>query len=109
MILGANGQNIYPEEIEDKLNATNFISESIVIESKGKLIALVYPDFEMLAKSGIQDSEEIRKHLQEEVKELNKTLPNYCNISDFKIFNEEFEKTPKRSIKRFMYQEHGSN
>ena len=109
MILGASGQNIYPEEIEDKLNATNFISESIVIESKGKLIALVYPDFEMLAKSGIQDSEEIRKHLQEEVKELNKTLPNYCNISDFKIFNEEFEKTPKRSIKRFMYQEHGSN
>lgn len=103
MILGASGQNIYPEEIEDRLNNMPYVSESLVIEKEGKLIALVYPDFELLNSEKISD-EKLPELMTANLKELNQQLPAYSQVSTFKLYNEEFEKTPKRSIKRFLYQ-----
>lgn len=103
MILSANGQNIYPEEIEDHLNNMPYISESLIIEKEGKLIALIYPDFELLNSEKITD-DKLPELMTENLKELNQLLPAYSQVSTFKLFNEEFEKTPKRSIKRFLYQ-----
>lgn len=103
MILGPSGQNIYPEEIEDKLNNMHLVTESIVIEQDGKLIALIYPDFESATKLGYSN-DGIIELMEENRQMLNKTLPAYCQISKNKIFYEEFEKTAKRSIKRFLYQ-----
>lgn len=103
MILGASGQNIYPEEIEDRLNNMPYVSESLVIEKEGKLIALIYPDFELLNSEKISD-EKLPELMTANLKELNQQLPAYSQVSTFKLYNEEFEKTPKRSIKRFLYQ-----
>lgn len=103
MLLGPNGQNIYPEEIEDQLNNMQYVTESIVIEQDGKLTALIYPDFDSLNAARIKESE-IPSIMEENRKALNQTLPAYSQISKIKIYNEEFEKTPKRSIKRFLYQ-----
>ncbi len=103
MILSSNGQNIYPEEIEDKLNNMLYISETIVIEKEGKLIALIYPDFDTVNAEKLTD-EQLTEIMDENIKELNKQLPAYSQISSYKLYNEEFEKTPKRSIKRFLYQ-----
>lgn len=103
MILSSNGQNIYPEEIEDKLNNMLYISETIVIEKEGKLIALIYPDFDTVNTEKLTD-EQLTEIMDENIKELNKQLPAYSQISSYKLYNEEFEKTPKRSIKRFLYQ-----
>lgn len=103
MILSANGQNIYPEEIEDHLNNMPYVSESLIIEKEGKLIALIYPDFELLNSEKIAD-DKVSDLMAENLKELNQLLPAYSQVSTFKLFNEEFEKTPKRSIKRFLYQ-----
>lgn len=103
MILSANGQNIYPEEIEDHLNNMPYVSESLIIEKEGKLIALIYPDFELLKSEKIAD-DKVSDLMAENLKELNQLLPAYSQVSTFKLFNEEFEKTPKRSIKRFLYQ-----
>lgn len=103
MILSANGQNIYPEEIEDHLNNMPYVSESLIIEKEGKLIALIYPDFELLNSEKIAD-DKASDLMAENLKELNQLLPAYSQVSTFKLFNEEFEKTPKRSIKRFLYQ-----
>lgn len=103
MILGANGQNIYPEEIEDRLNNMPYVSESLIIEKEGKLIALIYPDFELLNSEKISD-EKLPELMTANLKELNQQLPAYSQVSTFKLYNEEFEKTPKRSIKRFLYQ-----
>ena len=104
LILGPSGQNIYPEEIEQKLNNMPYVCESIVIENaKGKLIALIYPDFENLERQHIADND-ILKLMKDNVAHLNKDLPAYSQLSDIKIQTEEFEKTPKRSIKRFLYQ-----
>ena len=103
MLLGPSGQNIYPEEIEDKLNTMVYVMESIVIEQEGKLVALVYPDFEAAGNDHIQD-DDLPKIMNENLKELNQQLPAYSQLSKIKIYNEEFEKTPKRSIKRFLYQ-----
>lgn len=103
MILSANGQNIYPEEIEDHLNNMPYVSESLIIEKEGKLIALIYPDFELLNSEKIAD-DKLSDLMAENLKELNQLLPAYSQVSTFKLFNEEFEKTPKRSIKRFLYQ-----
>lgn len=103
MILSSNGQNIYPEEIEDKLNNMPYISESIVIEKEGKLIALIYPDFDTIHAEKLTD-EKLTEALKNNLQELNSQLPAYSQISTYKIYNEEFEKTPKRSIKRFLYQ-----
>lgn len=103
MLLGPNGQNIYPEEIEDRLNNMQYVTESIVIEQNGKLVALIYPDFDTLNTDRIAESE-IPALMEENRKALNQMLPAYSQISKVKIYNEEFEKTPKRSIKRFLYQ-----
>lgn len=103
MILGPSGQNIYPEEIESILNNMPYVVETLVIEEKGQLTALVYPDFELATSEGIGESELERK-MEELRMSVNEELPNYCKIQTVKIFPEEFEKTPKRSIKRYLYQ-----
>ena len=102
MILGPSGQNIYPEEIEDRLNNMLYVTESIVVEQDGKLVALVYPDFDAVNANQISDTD-LPKILETNLKELNHLLPAYSQISRIKIYNEEFEKTPKRSIKRVLY------
>ncbi len=104
MILGPSGQNIYPEEIEDHLNNLPYVSESIVVEKEGKLIALVYPDFEAINADNKNSDEAINAIMEENRKQINETLPAYSQIAKIKIYNEEFEKTPKKSIKRFLYQ-----
>ena len=102
MLLGASGQNIYPEEIEDKLNTLPYISESIVIQKGEKLYALIYPDFDEATKAGL-DEEGINQAMEQNRKDLNAMVASYEQISGVRIYNEEFEKTPKRSIKRFLY------
>ncbi|MDD6891274.1 MAG: AMP-binding protein [Bacteroidales bacterium] len=105
MLLGPSGQNIYPEEIEDKLNNMPYVAESIVIQLKDhKLAGLVYPDFDEAYKQGLTD-EDLEKVMEENRVALNAELPAYSQLSRMKIYPEEFEKTPKKSIKRFLYQE----
>ncbi|WP_294140569.1 AMP-binding protein [uncultured Sanguibacteroides sp.] len=104
MILGPSGQNIYPEEIEDQINNLPYVAESIVIEKEGKLIALIYPDFEAATADHKESEECLTTIMEENRQEVNKTLPAYSQITKVKIYNEEFEKTPKRSIKRYLYQ-----
>ncbi|MFA6767823.1 MAG: AMP-binding protein [Parabacteroides sp.] len=103
MILSSNGQNIYPEEIEDLLNNKMYVAESLVISQGGKLMALIYPDWEQVDKDGIQHSQ-IESFMQKNIEELNSEVPHYSKISGYRLYQEEFEKTPKRSIKRFLYQ-----
>ena len=103
MLLGASGQNIYPEEIEDRLNNMLYVAESLIISQGGKLVALIYPDWEQVDKAGIQHSE-IEKLMQTNIDQVNEEMPNYSKITCFKLYQEEFEKTPKRSIKRYLYQ-----
>ena len=103
MILGPNGQNIYPEEIESELGSMPYVSECIVIQQEGKLVGLVYPDFDLANKEGIVNGK-MATVMEENRVQLNQKLPNYCQISRIKIFYEEFEKTPKKSIKRYLYQ-----
>lgn len=103
MILGPNGQNIYPEEIEDRLNNMLYVAESLVISQGGKIVALIYPDWEQVDKAGIQHTE-IEQLMQQNIDQLNAEMPAYSKVSHFKLYQEEFEKTPKRSIKRYLYQ-----
>lgn len=103
MILGPSGQNIYPEEIEQKLNNMPYVNESLVVDKNNKLVALIYPDIENASRQGL-GMEEIASLMYQNIKKLNEELPSYSQISDIKIFQEEFEKTPKRSIKRYLYQ-----
>jgi long-chain acyl-CoA synthetase len=103
MILSSNGQNIYPEEIEDKLNNMLYVAESLIISQGGKLVALIYPDWEQIDRDKVQHSE-IEKLMEENIKNLNIEMPAYCKVATFKLYQEEFEKTPKRSIKRYLYQ-----
>jgi long-chain acyl-CoA synthetase len=102
MILGASGQNIYPEEIESKLSNQPFISECVVTERNGKLIALVFPDKEAL-KAAHKDENSFNLIMKENIKKTNAELPKYEQINSFELVNEEFEKTPKKNIKRFKY------
>ncbi len=102
MILGPSGQNIYPEEIEQILNNMPYVNESLVVEKNGKLVALIYPDIENASRQGMS-MDAISEIMQQNIKKLNEELPSYSQISDMKIFQEEFEKTPKRSIKRYLY------
>lgn len=102
MILGANGQNIYPEEIESKLNNMPFIMESLVIEKDGRLVALVYPDYEAVDDYGIAN-EDLPVVMEEIRKNLNKEVAPYEQIAKIHLYPTEFEKTPKRSIKRYLY------
>lgn len=103
MLLGPSGQNIYPEEIEDKLNNLPYVAESIVIQKEDKLVALVYPDFDEALANGVKD-EELAGIMEENRVSLNTMVPAYSQVASVKIYHEEFEKTPKKSIKRFMYQ-----
>ena len=102
MLLGPSGQNIYPEEVEDKLNNMPFVAESIVVQRDDKLVGLVYPDFDEAFKNGLGDDDLARIMEQNRV-EVNHMLPAYEQITAIEIYHEEFEKTPKKSIKRFMY------
>ena len=104
LLLTSSGQNIYPEEIESKLNNLPYISESVIVLQQEKLVALIYPDFDDAFAHGLQQ-EDIQKVMEQNRIELNQQLPNYSQISKIKIHFEEFEKTAKKSIKRFMYQE----
>lgn len=103
MILGPNGQNIYPEEIENKLNNKDFVVESLVISENEKLVALIYPDYEAIKKASSNANPNIEKIMQENIYSLNNEIPRYCKVSSFRIMEKEFEKTPKRSIKRYLY------
>jgi long-chain acyl-CoA synthetase len=103
MLLGPNGQNIYPEEIEDKLNSMTLVVESIVVQRDNKLVALVYPDFDE-AKNLNFSSDDIKNIMEQNRNSLNELLPAYEKISEIIIHQEEFEKTPKKSIKRYLYQ-----
>jgi long-chain acyl-CoA synthetase len=103
MILGPSGQNIYPEEIEARLNNLPFVTESLIIEKDGRLVALVYPDLDAADEAKLK-TPDIEKMMEQHRVEVNKALPSYSQISRIKLYPEEFEKTPKRSIKRFLYQ-----
>ena len=102
MLLGANGQNIYPEEIEDKLSSMMLVGECLVVQRDEKLVGLVYPDPDEVKKLGLSRSE-IEAIMEQNRKDVNPSLPAYAQISSIKIMDEEFEKTPKKSIKRFLY------
>ena len=102
MLLSPNGQNIYPEEIEDKLNSLPLVSESVVVDRNHKLVALVYSD-PSLAKADVLQGKTVEEVMKENVVKLNKQLPNYSQVTAIELMEKEFEKTPKRSIKRFMY------
>ena len=102
MILGPSGQNIYPEEIEDKLNNLPYVSESLIVDSgAGRLVALIFPDLEAAQSQGFTDSD-IEKIMDENIRTLNESLPGYSQVQSYRIQQEEFEKTPKRSIKRYL-------
>ena len=102
MILGASGQNIYPEEIESKINNLPFVMESIVIEKNGKLVALVYPDYDTVDGTGISHTD-LPVIMEQNRTELNKQLASYEFVSEIQLYPTEFEKTPKKSIKRYLY------
>ena len=98
MILGASGQNIYPEEIEDKLNSLEGVSESVVVERGGKLVGLVFPE-----NYAAEKLEELKQLMEKNLEKLNGLLPSFSKVSNIEIVEKEFEKTPKKSIKRFLY------
>ncbi|MDD6209676.1 MAG: AMP-binding protein [Bacteroidales bacterium] len=103
MILGASGQNIYPEEIEAKLNNLPYVNESLIIEKNGKLVALIYPDLDAMDTDGIS-TEKVSEIMEDNRLKLNKIVAPYETVSSFQLFPNEFEKTPKKSIKRYLYQ-----
>ena len=102
MILGPSGQNIYPEEIEQQLNNLPYVAESLIVSRDGKLVALIHPDYDNASRQGLDDAA-INRQMSDNIKALNAALPSFSQVSDYQILTEEFEKTPKRSIKRFMY------
>ena len=102
MLLGANGQNVYPEEIEDKLNSMAMVSESIIVQRGDKLVALIHPDIDEVHSMGFSD-EDIANIMEQNRQELNAQLPGYSKIQQIELFQEEFQKTPKKSIKRYLY------
>ncbi|MBR5928416.1 MAG: AMP-binding protein, partial [Prevotella sp.] len=102
MLLGANGQNVYPEEIEDKLNSMALVAECIIVQRGEKLVALVYPDHDE-AESMDFSGDDVKAIMEQNRQELNNILPAYCKISAIEIHEEEFAKTPKKSIKRYLY------
>ena len=102
MLLGASGQNIYPEEIEDRLNSLAMVNECVVVQRGEKLVGLVHPDFDEAATMRLNDSD-LEKIMEQNRQELNATQPPYCRLSAIEIVKEEFEKTPKKRIKRYLY------
>lgn len=102
LLLGSNGQNIYPEEIEDKLNSLPLVNECLVIQEDNKLVALVHPDYDEAKSIGL-GNEDIEKIMEQDREQLNTLVPTYSKVSEIRIQEEEFQKTPKRSIKRYLY------
>ena len=102
MILGQNGQNIYPEEIEDKLNSLPLVTESIVVSRSNRLVAIVVPDMEGFSKLE-ENTKTINEIMDDYLNETNAQMPGYSKLSAIELREEPFEKTPKRSIKRFLY------
>ena len=102
MLLGASGQNIYPEEIEDKLNSLAMVNESVVVQRGEKLVGLVYPDYDEADTMRLNEAD-LEKIMEQNRQELNAVQPPYCRLSAIEIVKEEFEKTPKKSIKRYLY------
>jgi len=102
MILSASGQNIYPEELEAKITNLPFVAECVVTEREKKLVAMIYPDMEALKTENIAD-DELPKIMEENRNKVNGELPKYEQISKIELVKEEFEKTPKKNIKRFKY------
>ncbi|MDY4554738.1 MAG: AMP-binding protein [Prevotella sp.] len=102
MLLGASGQNIYPEEIEDKLNSLPLVVESVVVQRDTKLVGLVYPDYDEAKNLGFATSD-IEAQMQQNLQDLNLVQPAYCKLAAIEIQEKEFEKTPKKSIKRYLY------
>jgi len=102
MLLSANGQNIYPEEIEDKINSMDLVVESVVVQRDAKLVALIYPDYDEISGRHLSDAE-VKNIMEANRLVLNQELPAYSKISEIELMKEEFEKTPKKSIKRFLY------
>ena len=103
MILGPSGQNIYPEEIEAMLDVRPYFVESLVIEDEGGLTALIFPDFDQGAKDGMSQKE-FAKYIKSTLPDINKDLPNYARLKKIEVMSEAFERTPKKSIKRYLYQ-----
>ena len=102
MLLGPSGKNIFPEEIEAVINNMDYITESLVISEDNKLIGLIFPDFEMMKRDNISE-EQLNGILDETRKHVNDRIPDFMAVSKFRVHPEEFAKTPKRSIKRFLY------
>ncbi len=107
MLLGANGQNIYPEEIEDRLNSMALVSESIIVQRNNKLVALIHPDYDEASSMGFT-AEDLEHIMDQNRVELNSQMPSFAKISSIQIHENEFEKTAKKSIKRYLYQEAAS-
>lgn len=103
MILGPSGQNIYPEEVETVINSQPYVVESLVVEDNGGLTALIYPDFQQGARDGMKQ-EDFIKYIEGTLSDLNKELPNYAKLKKIEVISEDFERTPKKSIKRYLYQ-----
>jgi long-chain acyl-CoA synthetase len=103
MILGPSGQNIYPEIVEGRINNMPYIIESVVVERKDRLVALVFADHEHLKKDGIE-GDEITKVMDKNRHHLNNQLPKFMQVAKFEMAEQEFVKTPKKSIKRFLYE-----
>lgn len=103
MLLGSNGQNVFPEEIEDKLNSMSLVNESLVVQKGDKLVGLVFPDQDEVVSLDLS-TEELEGIMEQNRRDLNALLPSYCHLSAIKLHDSEFEKTPKKSIKRFLYQ-----
>ena len=103
MILGPSGQNIYPEEVETVINSQPYVVDSLVVEDDGGLTALIYPDFQQGARDGMNQAAFV-KYIEDILPELNRELPNYARLKRIKVMSEDFERTPKKSIKRYLYQ-----
>ena len=103
MILGPSGQNIYPEEVETVINSQPYVVDSLVVEDNGGLTALIYPDFQQGARDGMNQDAFV-KYIEGTLSELNKELPNYAKLKKIEVMSEDFERTPKKSIKRYLYQ-----
>ena len=104
MLLGPNGQNIYPEEIEDKLNSMAMVNESIVLQKGDKLVGLVHPDMDEANTLGFTQ-EDLENIMEQNRKELNEQIPTFAKLSRIQLHDQEFEKTAKKSIKRYLYQD----
>lgn len=103
MLLSPSGQNVYPEEIEAVVNSQPYVLESVVVQREHRLIALIYPDRQLAQKAGLSNDEDLMKYYHTRLKEVNRSFPVYAHVNDVELVEVEFEKTPKKSIKRFLY------